>query len=56
MYYVLQILVGDEHVKYPPHARTVQIQVDLGLGQHSVTVFGSDLTSEYVKINADYRS
>jgi N-acetylglutamate synthase/N-acetylornithine aminotransferase len=51
-----QILVDGKHVPYPPHMRTVEIQVDLGLGEHTITVFGSDLTDEYVRINADYRS
>ncbi|KAG5188504.1 glutamate N-acetyltransferase [Tribonema minus] len=51
-----EILVNGEHVAYPPHMRTVQIEVDMGLGDHEVTVYGSDLTAEYVRINADYRS
>eukprot|EP00980_Cylindrotheca_fusiformis_P031162 scaffold25921_cov137-Cylindrotheca_fusiformis.AAC.5 len=43
---------------YPPHQRFVEIGVDFGDagGDMSVTVFGSDLTKEYVEINADYRS
>jgi len=43
---------------YPPHQRFVEIGVDFGAecGDTSVTVFGSDLTKEYVAINADYRS
>ena len=43
-------------VEYPPHERCVQIEVDLGVGEASATVHGSDLTKEYVEINADYRS
>lgn len=32
------------------------VQVDLGLGQGSATVYTSDLSHEYVSINADYRT
>jgi glutamate N-acetyltransferase / amino-acid N-acetyltransferase len=45
-----------EELSYPPHERCVEIEVDLGLGDAECTVIGSDLTSEYVHINADYRS
>ena len=41
---------------YPPHDRAVEIAIDLGLGEHSACVLGSDLTHEYVAINGDYRS
>ena len=41
---------------YPPHERNVQIEINLAAGEASATVFGSDLTKEYVAINADYRS
>lgn len=43
---------------YPPHQRFVEIGVDFGDvdGDVSVTVLGSDLTKEYVVVNADYRS
>ncbi|WP_043584791.1 bifunctional ornithine acetyltransferase/N-acetylglutamate synthase [Geminisphaera colitermitum] len=43
-------------VDYPPHERCVEIDVDLGNGTASATVFGADLTHEYVSENADYRS
>ena len=43
-------------VDYPPHERCVEIEVDLGSGPHAATVFGGDLTHEYVSENADYRS
>ncbi|CAB1119524.1 unnamed protein product [Ectocarpus sp. CCAP 1310/34] len=45
-----------EHLLYPPHFRTVPIEIDLGAGGGSSTVLGSDLTAEYVHINGDYRS
>ena len=34
----------------------IKIIVDLGLGKFERTVYSSDLTHEYVRINADYRS
>ncbi|MBS0661984.1 MAG: bifunctional ornithine acetyltransferase/N-acetylglutamate synthase [Verrucomicrobia bacterium] len=43
-------------VDYPPHERCVEIVVDLGTGGAGATVFGADLTHEYVSENADYRS
>ena len=39
-------LVGDE----------VTIALDLGLGDGSATYLTSDLSSDYVRINAEYRS
>ena len=41
---------------YPPHRRSVEIDIDLGRGDGIATVLGSDLTHEYVTINGDYRS
>ena len=32
------------------------IKVDLGIGKGSSTIWGCDLTKEYIDINADYRS
>jgi len=49
---------GDS-TNYPPHQRFVEIEVDFGIegtGFEDVSVLGSDLTKEYVVINADYRS
>ena len=43
-------------IDYPPNERCVEIEVDLGAGAESATVFGADLTHEYVSENADYRS
>ncbi|HKX78221.1 MAG TPA: bifunctional glutamate N-acetyltransferase/amino-acid acetyltransferase ArgJ [Novosphingobium sp.] len=36
--------------------REITVQVDLGLGQGSATVWTCDLTHGYISINADYRS
>ena len=48
----------DEHSLYPPHQKFVEITCDFGEGSGSgkAVVLGSDLTAEYVAINADYRS
>lgn len=49
---------GDS-TNYPPHQRFVEIGVDFGIddtGFDEISVLGSDLTKEYVVINADYRS
>lgn len=47
---------GEDGFPFPPHERAVAIDVDLGVGSASARVLGADLTSEYVVINADYRS
>ncbi|GAB4364429.1 MAG: bifunctional glutamate N-acetyltransferase/amino-acid acetyltransferase ArgJ [Spirochaetales bacterium] len=41
---------------FPPHDRMVDILVDTGAGMAEATVLGSDLSYEYVRENADYRS
>ena len=46
----------DEHSDYPPHQKCVEIGIDFANGSASATVLGSDLTAEYVAVNADYRS
>ena len=48
--------VDGTSLPYPPHERCVEIEVDLAAGDAECTVHGSDLTKEYVAINADYRS
>mmetsp|Transcript_4607 Transcript_4607/g.6350 ORF Transcript_4607/g.6350 Transcript_4607/m.6350 type:complete len:503 (-) Transcript_4607:218-1726(-) len=45
-----------EYLTFPPHFKVINIVVDLGCGEHCVRTWGSDLTAEYVSINADYRS
>jgi glutamate N-acetyltransferase/amino-acid N-acetyltransferase len=47
----------DTSVKgYPAHNRTVDIELEFGSTTPVFTVTGSDLTYEYVRENADYRS
>jgi len=42
---------------YPIHFKNIDISIALGAGgPGSCTVIGSDLTKEYVEVNADYRS
>jgi glutamate N-acetyltransferase / amino-acid N-acetyltransferase len=41
---------------FPPHQKFVEIGVDFGVGTASATVIGSDLSNEYIVVNADYRS
>jgi glutamate N-acetyltransferase / amino-acid N-acetyltransferase len=41
---------------YPPHDRTVDIEIELDGPQPPVEILGSDLSAEYVRENADYRS
>jgi glutamate N-acetyltransferase/amino-acid N-acetyltransferase len=43
-------------VDYPPHERIVDVEIDLGAGDATAAVIGTDLTHEYVSENADYRS
>jgi glutamate N-acetyltransferase/amino-acid N-acetyltransferase len=41
---------------YPRHEQNVVLSLELGLGHGAATVWGSDLSYEYVRENADYRS
>ncbi len=41
---------------WPAHERRVEIKITIGTGGASASVTGSDLSEEYVKINADYRT
>jgi glutamate N-acetyltransferase/amino-acid N-acetyltransferase len=43
-------------IQYPPHERSVEIEIDLGAGHAEATVLGADRTHEYISENADYRS
>ena len=50
-------LAFDEaYVSKKMDADEVRIELDLGLGAHSATAWGCDLTVDYVHINADYRT
>ncbi|MBN1522911.1 MAG: bifunctional ornithine acetyltransferase/N-acetylglutamate synthase [Spirochaetales bacterium] len=41
---------------YPPHQKTVDIFVDLKAGEYECSVIGADLSYDYVRENAAYRS
>jgi glutamate N-acetyltransferase/amino-acid N-acetyltransferase len=43
-------------IDYPPHERSVEIDVDLGAGEGAAEVLGADRSHEYITENADYRS
>lgn len=46
----------NEHSDYPEHQKCVNIGIDFVVGDASAVVYGSDLTNEYIAVNADYRS
>jgi len=53
----LRSAATDSGLRYPAHHRVVDVEVLLsGGGGGRAVVLGSDLTQEYVSINADYRS
>jgi glutamate N-acetyltransferase/amino-acid N-acetyltransferase len=41
---------------FPAHDRLVELEIDLGAGKAGAEVLGADLSYQYVKENADYRS
>jgi glutamate N-acetyltransferase/amino-acid N-acetyltransferase len=41
---------------FPAHDRRVELEIDLGAGEAGAEVLGADLSYQYVKENADYRS
>jgi glutamate N-acetyltransferase/amino-acid N-acetyltransferase len=41
---------------YPSHDKSVTIDIDVGIGSGQSEVLGSDLSYEYVRENADYRT
>jgi glutamate N-acetyltransferase/amino-acid N-acetyltransferase len=47
---------GKDIGNFPINEDVVEIRINLGAGEAETTVFGADLTHEYVSENADYRS
>ncbi|MEK7415268.1 MAG: bifunctional ornithine acetyltransferase/N-acetylglutamate synthase [Planctomycetota bacterium] len=43
-------------VSWPPHERSVVVEIDLGCGTVAADILGADRTHEYISENADYRS
>jgi glutamate N-acetyltransferase/amino-acid N-acetyltransferase len=55
--YLRECALDPGRVPYPAHDRSVEIDVDLGSGESGeIEVIGADLSYEYVRENADYRS
>ncbi|MBN2534890.1 MAG: bifunctional ornithine acetyltransferase/N-acetylglutamate synthase [Spirochaetales bacterium] len=54
--YLKQAQLNPEEKGYPLHENSVEIEVRLGNGGNCYTIIGSDLSYEYVRENADYRS
>ena len=47
----------DPEIKgYPQHERSVELLLDLGSGEGAAEVLGADLSYEYIRENAEYRS
>ena len=47
----------DPEIKgFPQHEKSVEIDIIIGTGTDRATIYGSDLTHEYVRENADYRT
>lgn len=44
------------HKGYPEHEKSVEIDINIGMGNSRAVILGSDLTHEYVSENADYRT
>jgi glutamate N-acetyltransferase/amino-acid N-acetyltransferase len=54
--YLKQCSLKPEGKRFPEHERTVDIRIDLASGTGQATVLGSDLSYEYIRENADYRT
>jgi len=52
MNHKINIIKLDNYMK----KKIIEINVDLGIGKYKRTVYSSDLTHEYIRINGDYRS
>lgn len=52
----LPCITSEEMVKEYLESETIQILVDLNQGESTATAWGCDLTYDYVKINASYRT
>ena len=47
---------SEEEAKQVLNASEVEVRIDLNSGRESAVAWGCDLTYDYVKINADYRT
>ena len=48
--------INEEKLKKELEKKFIKITVDLDSGKQGFTAWTSDLTEQYIKINADYRS
>ncbi|MEW5816244.1 MAG: bifunctional ornithine acetyltransferase/N-acetylglutamate synthase [Spirochaetota bacterium] len=55
-HYMQDASLKTECKNFPEHERCVDITVDLGPGKGEAEVVGSDLSYEYIRENADYRT
>ena len=46
----------EEIVAKKMKSKNIEIDINIGTGKESATIWTCDLTKEYIKINADYRS
>ncbi len=46
----------DPYERFPSDNRHIHVHIDLAAGTECASIFGSDLSKEYVLINAEYRS
>ena len=54
--YLHECSVIPEHKGWPVHEKNVNIDINIGMGNSQSIIIGSDLTHEYVRENADYRT
>ncbi|HOL67057.1 MAG TPA: bifunctional ornithine acetyltransferase/N-acetylglutamate synthase, partial [bacterium] len=53
VYHGQPVPFSDQEIKRRLAGKEIQIDLDLGRGQHQATAWGCDLTEEYVKINRE---
>lgn len=54
--YLKECSLVPEGKRFPEHERNVEILIDLAMGKEQTVVLGSDLSYEYIRENADYRT
>jgi len=54
--YLKECRMDPVHKGFPLHEKSVEIDINIAMGESHATILGSDLTHEYVRENADYRS
>ena len=54
--YLAECQIDPSHKGYPEHDRTVDIEIKIGVEAGEATVLGADLSYDYIRENAEYRS